>query len=368
VALRGALSRGSFDHHYEADVFYDGERRLTNIPVMGVRWSEDGDAQVQVSGSLTVVWTDTWARSISPQEVTDTLAPFGAEIQLYSVITAGPFSERVSLGRFEITEVPSAVDEDMLFRGEWFTMGSVVELEFKERLAGVGEERFDVPTAPSALGSTWDEVGRITQLQLRRTVSDAVITRATLYEESKLDALYNLMDLFLAAIPHMTEDGALAARPLVWPEPVWTLRRGDGGEIVSIGRSMSAARVYNRVAVRGKAGDQTTILATSEIASGPLRVSNPDGAPSPFRKRTYFLSSDMVTTAAQAKAWADRTLPEVSSTRSLIVPVVCTFNPLLERGDVVVLERAREYLTGRIVSIDRSDRATQSMSVEVRRG
>lgn len=356
---------GSFDHFYTADVYYAGERRLADVPITGVRFGEDGNAEIQQSGSFTLVWTDAYGKSISPAEIADVLAPFGAEVYLYSHVQAGPFSERIPLGQFTITDVPSARDEDMLFRGEWVTVGSVVEIEFKERLVKVQDDRFDVPSAAKDLSSVWAELGRLTNLQLLRTVTDAPIPRSVVYEEDRLEAVYNLMDV-LDAVPHMTADGALAGRPKAWPVPVDSLTRA--GSIVSVGRSMSPAQVYNRVAFRGKSGDQEIIRAAVEVKTGPLRAKNADGSPSPFGRKTFFVSSDYVTNGVQATEYVNRELPRVSRLRSVQVPVTETFNPSRERGDVVTIERATNTLTGRIVSIDRDQGPTQTMMVEVAGG
>ena len=128
--------------------------------------------------------------------------------------------------------------------------------------------------------------------------------------------------------------------------------------------AMSSARVYNRVVVRAAGGDQTAVLAVAEVTSGPLRVRNLDGSPSPFRARTRYLASEFVTTTHQAQAWADSELAKVSTVRSRVAEVVETFNPLRERGDVVRVERNRVWLVGRVNTIDRSGR-TQRLTVEV---
>lgn len=361
--LAGVLT-GSFEHFYLADIYYDGERRLADVPISDVAFKEDGNAKIQQSGSFTVTWTDDFGKSISPTEISDILAPFGAEVYLYSVVWSGPFSERVPLGQFTITNVPSAIDEDMLFRGEWITVGSKVDIEFKERLAKVQDDRFDVPSTATDLSSTWSELGRLTELQLIRNLPDRTIPRAVVYEEDRLDAVYNLFEV-IDGIPHMTADGALAARPISWPAKVASLKRGPGGTIVRVGRALSPDQVYNRVAFRGKSDDQQIILAEAEITSGPLRARNPDGTPSPFRRKTYFLSNEYVTTTADAVTYVNRELPRVSQLRSVTVPVTETFNPLRERGDVISIQRAKRVLDGRIISIDRSGRSTQTMNVEV---
>ncbi|KQQ65086.1 hypothetical protein [Microbacterium sp. Leaf320] len=363
--LLGGVLTGDFDHHWSADLIYNGERRLQDVPLTDVRFGEDADAEVQQSGSCRIIWTDTFGKAMAPREITDAFTPFGAQLRVYSNITSGPFSERMQYGVFEITDVPSARDEDMFFRGSIITIGSEIELELKELLAGVGEESFDVPSSPSGLSSTWDEIGKVSGLQLAREVADQPITRTIMYPDSKLEAVYELMDVMLDCVAHMTADGALAARPNAWPAPVHTIRRGEGGQLVRMGRKMSADRVYNRVVVRATSGDQKAVLAIAEITEGPLRVREPNGARSPFGARTFRQSSEYVTTAAQAQAWADSTLPTVSTLKASVVPVEMTFDPRIERGDVILIQQLRGTVTGRVRTITRSARARQSLTVEI---
>lgn len=363
--LLGGVLTGTFDHYWSADLIYAGERRIADVPIIDVALNENAAAKVQQSGGCRIVWTDTFGRSMSPHEISDAFAPFGAQLRIYSNITAGPFSERIHYGVFEITNVPSADDNDMVFRGQVITTGSVIELELKELLAAVGEETFDVPSSPSGLLSTWNELARIAGLQLSRTVDDKPITRSILYPDSKLDSVYDLMDVMLDSIPHMTADGALAARSKATPASMLTIRRGNGGQLIDVGHAMSAENVHNRVVVRATSGDQKSVLAAAEITEGPLRVRNTDGSRSPFGTRTLYQSSEFVTTSSQAQAWADSTLPMVSTLRATVVPVEMTFDPRLERGDVVTIEQLRYNLVGRVLTIDRRSRATQRLTVEV---
>ncbi|MDN4616402.1 hypothetical protein P5G50_18295 [Leifsonia sp. F6_8S_P_1B] len=363
-----SVLKGSFNHHYEADIFYGGERRLAGVPITSPEHKEDGAAAIQQSGSFTIVWMDDFGKSISPRQIGDTLSPFGPEVHLYSVLTVGKrASARVKLGQFPITNVPSAVDQEMEFRSELITVGSVVELEFKELTTKIDRDRFDVPTAPTVLKSVWDEVARITGAQITRSVPDAAISRAVMYQENRLDAVADLLDI-LDAVPHVTADGTLGARPNAWPDPVDSLQDGDGGSLVSVGHAMNADETYNRIAFRGKSGQQQMILASAEITSGPLRTKEPDGTPSPFGRVTRFVSSDYITTTQQAQDYVNRELERTAGLGVVVVPVVETFNPLRERGDVIELRERRGARLGRIRSINRDDSMKQSMNVEVING
>lgn len=355
--------KGSFDIEWSADVYYNGSRTIANLPISPPSMDENSDADVQQSGSCTVIWSDEFATSLSPRFVTDPLAPYGARLSISVIIHAGTFSERVQYGWFAITDVPSARDENMEFRGQQITTGSLVELELKELLADVAVEEFDAPEAPASLLSTWAEIGRITGLPLSRTVPDASIPRSFMYPERKIEAVYELLDVVLDATPHMTADGALAARPNTWPSPVADLTMAD--DLVDVGNMMSAEEVYNRVIVRAVGSNQARILAQAEVTSGPLRVRNEDGTPSPFRRRTLQLSSETITSTAAALTWARSKLAQVSQPRSQVLPVETVFNPLWERGDVVTIERPDRILLGRIRSIRRGSLATQQLTIEI---
>lgn len=358
--LRQVLT-ASFDFRYTADVLYNGERRIKDLPISDVKWREDADANIQHSGSCVVVWSDEFATSISPDNVTDTLAPFGAQLVVYVWVTAGPFEERVEYGRFEITDIPSARDEWFQFRGEWLVAGSNAQLELRDLSAAVAEETFDSPESPQSLDSTWAEVSRLTGLPVLRTVTDVPITRSVLYPESKWDATYELVSVMLDAVPHINANGSLSARPNEWPEPISTLRLGEG--LVDVVSSMSQRDVRNRVAVRAQKGEE--ILAVAEIDNGPLRARNLDGTLSPYRARTRYLSSELVTNEAQARDWAEAELRKVGVLRARAFRVTETFNPLRERGDVIDIERPTKWLHARVVSIERSSAPTQTLTVEV---
>lgn len=361
TTLRQILT-GSFDHYYTADIYYAGERRLSDVAITNVRFKEDASAKIQASGSCTVVWQDAYATSISPTTPQSVLAPFGGEIYLYSVIVAGPFMEKVPLGQFRITDVPSAQDEEMLFKGQYITTGSLVDVEFADRLQRVQQDRFDTPSAPTDLSSVWSEIGRQTGLQLTKNIADAVIPRSVAYQEDRLQAVYDLANVLDASL-HMTSDGALSMRPNAWPAPVDALLRGTNGSIVNVGKAMSTDGVYNRVAVRSSTDSGSGILAVAVKTDGPLRAVNPDGSRSPWGAVTEFVDSPYVTTTTQAQAYAQRELARVAVLGKKTIPVVETFNPLRERGDVITIQRTTTTLTGRIDTIDRDAGATQTMQV-----
>lgn len=363
--LREAL-KYSFDWRWVADLYYDGARRIADLPITNPQFDDDGDSLVQQTGSVTVQYAGHFAESIVPKQAADYLAPFGAELAVYVIVKAGQFTERIPMGWYRITEPSDTREAEAVFRGRRIVTGSTVTLALQDRLSRVQRDRFDLPGSPPSLASTLGEIARLTGLQVTQQVPDARIPASVAYEEDRLEACYdlaNVLDSVLRPLP----DGSIGQRPNVWPDPVDVLRRGETGSLVSVGRSMSAERVYNRVAVRSSANDEKAILASVSITDGPLRASNPDGSTSPFGRATYFYSSDYLTNQEQALAYAQQLLPRVSSLRAVEVPVVEKFNPLREVGDVLFVERGEpsESFVGRVKSIGRDTSRTQNLTLEV---
>ncbi|WIB25808.1 hypothetical protein [Curtobacterium sp. MCSS17_015] len=360
------LRSGSFDMQWVADVYYDGTRRLSNVPITEPKFVDDGSALVQSTGSCTVVWTPDFAESLSPQAADDTLAPFGSELSVAVIISAGTFTERIQMGWYRIDDVPNADDQFVEHAGHRIVVGSRVELTLQDRFRRVQKDRFDVPGSPPSRTSVLNEAQRISGLQIVREVPDATIPRGFAYEEERLDPLYDLLE-FADAVPYMRPDGSMGQRPIDWGAPVDVVTDGNDGSLVSLKRAMSSSTVYNRIAVRSSATDGgAQILASAEITSGPLRARNSDGSPSPYGRVTYYYSSDLITNRAQAKQYATQNLPRVSSLRVTERPMTELFNPLRQVGDVLTIRSSLEpEFQGRVKTINRNDGATQDVTLEV---
>lgn len=364
-ALVEALKK-PFDFRWVADVSYAGTRVIQDAPVTNVRTTDNASSQVQGIASLTLVWQDDFGKSIAPLKATDLLSPFGTEVTLSVIVTVGEgFTERVPMGVYILTETPKAVATAYSFQGGIVSKGDSVDLTLKDKFHRVQRDRFDAPGVAPDLSSVWREVQRLTEMPVTRTVTDLPITAAVAYEDSKLDAVYDLATI-LDATACMTADGTVSMRPVEWPAPVDTIRDGDDGTLVSLSRSLESATVYNRVAIRTNGGDGKAVLAVAEVTDGPFRVRNPDGTPSPYGVVTYFYSSDYITTTSQAQSYADVLLPRVSKMRSVSVEVTEIFNPLRDLGDVVNIVRRGETFAARVTDLSRSDARTQQVSLVTR--
>jgi len=582
--LRKVLARGSFDSHWTCDVFYDGQRIYQDMPVRDVQMDEDGTAKIQQSGSLTIIWQDPRGRSIAPESIEDVLSPFGTQLILYQIISDGPlFVERVPMGTFVISDVPSLSSVPWSFHGRALVKGDQIKVTFKDPFYKVSRNRFDIPGITPSLSSVYAEIQRLTRLPvtLNPAVPDGPIPRAMVYEEDRLDAVYELGGI-LDATPYMLSDGTVSLRPNAWggavdeiaaanagdevrelspasytawveeqrnlsvnpraeaaglgwssnngtlyplakgvtppiahplgiataaqasttgtnstlasiynadglgnsgtpqrylgiwvlitepgyrmsagasgltwpadelPVNVWTYVRSltpvaaggyatayvvkisgtasttvrayltggiapsggapvgdyfDGalspggglrrtrwlgtaqrsasvietrdlipavlgpdiprrGTLVRVSRGMSAEGVYNRVVVRAQ-GQKAGVLAAGEIGDGPLRAENVDGEDSPFGRVPYFMSSQFITSPAQARTEVAKWLPRVSRPQALIMDIDELVNPLREVGDVVTVRRKGDVFPARVVKVGRTSDKTQTTSVMV---
>lgn len=331
---RDVLAGGVFDVAWTADLIYDQVPRAQNLPITDPRLAWDARAQVQGSGSCTVLWDDVFAQSIVPREIGDLFSPFGAELQVDVLISAGDFVERVSMGRFVLDSVPAAVEYAIQhpLGGLPLVVESTVSLDLKDYFLRVKRDRFDFPSSPQST-SMWDEAQRLTGLPVFRSIPDRVLPTAITYDEDRLDALEKVFGPSYAW-PTLTPSGALTARLKAWGDPVATIT-----EFLAAPLEMRSENVYNRVVVEGKNPDTAgpVLRAVRQITDGLLRTRNPDGSRSPFGGNTYEYSSDFLTTQAQVDAYADVLLPQVSRIRSVTRRITIPFSPLLELGDVLVL-------------------------------
>lgn len=108
--LRDVLASGVFSVEWVADLYYDGDPKAQNLPIVDPKFSWDGSAQIQGRGSCEIVWADLFGQSVVPREIGDLFSPFGAELQVDVIVSAGAFQERVPMGRFVLDAVPDSVE------------------------------------------------------------------------------------------------------------------------------------------------------------------------------------------------------------------------------------------------------------------
>lgn len=361
---REVLDSGLFDVVWVADLYYNGDVRAQNLNLVDPGFAWDGSAQIQGSGSVSILWDDLFGQSVIPREIGDLFSPFGAELQVDVIVSAGDFTERIPMGRFVIDAVPDAVEYAVAHPhgGVPVVAGSTVSLELVDYFMRIARDSFPFPTSPKS-SSMWDEAQRLTGLPLFRSIPDRELPRNLAYEEDRLDALGKVFAPSNAR-PVLTPGGALTAMPKDWTAPIDRIEL-----VIEAPLEMRSENVYNRVVVEGKNPDPNgpPLVAVAEVTYGFLRTKNADGTRSPFGGNTYRYSSEFLTTADMCQRTASDMLARVSRIRAVTRRVTEPFNPLREVGDVLVLVdpfRQNEESLVRVNSVSHSGSETV-LEVEV---
>jgi len=331
---RDLLADGSDSVEWAADLIYDDVPRAVNLRVLDPSFAWDLSAQVQGSGSCSILWDDVFGQSVVPREIGDLFSPFGAELQVDVILSAGAFSERIPMGRFVLDSVPEGVEYAVPrpHGGLPVVAESRLKLDLADYFLRISRDTFPFPSSPKST-SMWDEAQRLTGLPVVRSIPDRVLPTSITYEEDRLEALGKVLGPS-NAWPALTSGGALTALPKEWGAPVARIT-----DVISASLEMRSENVYNRVVVEGRNPDPNgrPWIAVAEVRDGFLRTRNSDGSPSPVRGNTYRYSSDKFTSLGQCQAYADSLLPTLARLRAVTRTVVVPFNPLYELGDVCVL-------------------------------
>ncbi len=361
---REVLAGADYDVVWVSDLLYEDIPRAQNLRVLEPSFRWDRSAQVQGTGSCQILWDDVFGESIVPRDIGDLFSPFGAELQVDVMLSAGRFQERISMGRFVLDSVPEAVEFAIQRArgGLPIVVESRVSLDLADYFMRIARDSFAFPTSPQST-SMWDEAQRLTGLPVVQSIPDRVLPTNLTYEEDRLNALEKVFSPS-NAWPHLTPNGALTALSKSWSAPVDRLDR-----VLSISSEMRSENVYNRVVVEGKNPDPNgpPLIAIAEVREGFLRTQNADGSRSPFAGNTYRYSSDFLVTQQQCQAYADELLPKVARLRSITRNVVEPFNPLREIGDVLTLvdpTRQNETSLVRVIEVAYSGGETR-LQVEV---
>lgn len=355
----------AYESHWVADLIYDDVPRAQNLRVYDPSFKWSRGSQIQGRGSCSILWDDVFGSSIVPREIGDLFSPFGAELQVDVVLSAGRFQERISMGRFVLDAVPEGVEYaiENARGGLPVVAESRVTLDLADYFVRIARNSFAFPTSPKST-SMWDEAQRLTGLPLFRSIDDRLLPTNLAYEEDRLNALEAVFAPS-NAWPALTPGGALTALLKSWQQPVGRIDRA-----LSVSLEMRSENVYNRVVVEGKNPDPNgpPLIAVAEISDGLLRTQNADGSRSPYGGNTYRAASDFLTTQQQCQAYADDLLPEVSRIRAVTRTIVEPFNPLRELGDVYVLvdpTRQGEQSLVRVTDINHPGGETTTLQVEV---
>lgn len=360
-----AAMTGTHSAEWIADVDYAGVITAAGLPLTpsgSIRF--DRGANIQASGRLYVTSDvrDGRGRTLAPQALTDTLAPFGQELELRRRISLGSdVMGVIPLGRFRIKEVPESVQTARRLGSSYYHEAVALELVVTDRFEAIEAHDFIGTEAPAASSSTWAEIRRLSPFPIvvNPLVSDASIPASLAYTGNRLDAL-QLLASNLEGQLAFTRQGSLTVRPL---DPF-----AAGVDVVELVGTVQTLRsgmsneLRNVVVLTGKDEDDSTpIVVVERILEGPLRWDGPMGA------RVKRVNDPLATTPARAQASARTWLKKVSDGQAKLVRCVCLPNPALDLGDPVhaVDPDSGEEVTGIVDAMSFSMNPSALMDVDI---
>jgi hypothetical protein len=207
--------------------------------------------------------------------------------------------------------------------------GAKIQIKAETLPRNAAISKFIAPTSPPASATVVSEVKRLLTDIMPVTVASGVVDQSVptnlVYPDDRLNAVQDLCKR-IGCDYRTNGSGQLEIYP-IQSSPVWTLAPGAEGFLVGVKRSMKLDGLYNVFVVDGTTSSQQPIRGIATVTGGPLRVNGPHG--------TYpvFYSSQMITTQAQADAYA-ATMRD-TQLQGLTVPLVatCLPHPGLQQGD-----------------------------------
>lgn len=313
-------------------------------------------------GSWSMDWDDTrtiQTLSLNVDDVGGTLAPWlledplgvgGTRLQVtYTVGGAGT----VNMGWYRITDTapdenwsPYVIDNlgqlnpgSPIPRDKALVLvsgGAQIQLTADDLGVEISNNRLLAPDAPHGTSPTiLSEITRlldgIVTVVTYGDVVDRPVNKTLIYKDDRLAAVADLCSRISCSY-RLNGDGQFEVYPVAKDTPVWTIRGGVEGVLVSVNRDQKLDGLYNVFVADGTLtvnNQQVPIRGIASIDGGPMRAGGPHG--------TYptFYSSTMLTTQAECDAYA--LVMRDTQIRGLTtdLKVVCLPNPAIQQGDWV---------------------------------
>ncbi|WP_158883992.1 DUF5047 domain-containing protein [Amycolatopsis anabasis] len=297
---------------------------VLELPISGGTVEIDATSKVRRTATLDADprW---WPRS--PR---DLLAPFGSACQIdYGIVLQDGRVEWVPL-------IYGYLDETTRTRPS--TAGGAVSVKLVDRAARVAEDRLDVPAQTIPNATAVSEIARLaretlgTGVELVDQTGAGTIAPVIVIERERWDAVEKLADS-IGGEAFFDPLGRLVVRkqPTLDAVPVWTVRMGDGGNLLTAKDKLSRELVYNRIVASGQRTDGVpAVYATATDTTSPAYYGGP------FGKKPRFYTSELLTTVAQCQTTADSLLARVRGIAAQI-EVELLVNPALDAGDVLIV-------------------------------
>lgn len=366
-ARTGALDAVLTDSHSRrllVDVFHGPDRVMQGVELTDWEIQWDLTRDVKMSGSATVAYQSVSGESLVPSGTGGVLSPFRAKLLLTMEVSAGGFTEQVTLGWARVVTVPSAVDYFTDTPFGRFVVASVVEIEFLGLEENVRRRGFRSPEQPPSLASTYTELRRITGMTVVATVSDKTIPAGTTYETSKGGRLTATQLLFsnLGCVGVVDQAGQWVGVPKVAGDPVGALTIGPSGTVIEVGYEVDTDEIYNCVAGTFEDADRNPIYAVAEVMVGDLAVAGPYGENTlPYNQTTP------VSGQSEADSIVQALLTQSVGGQTYLVPIKCIATPVIEIGDVLRVDGWTRPLQGRLIKARMTKGALMDVTLEVQR-
>lgn len=361
-ALEDVL-RDSHGQRLLVDVFHGSDRVLQGLELTD--WDIDFDLtrDVKLSGSATIAYQSVSGESLVPEGTSGILSPFKARLLLTVEVTAGGFSELVTLGWARLDAVPSGRDYFVDTSFGRFVSVSVVQIEWVGLEDYVRRRGFRSPEQPPSLSSTYVELRRITGMTVVESVPDAALPAGITYDTARGGRLKGVQTLWdnLDCIGVLNQSGHWVGLPKSPGDPVGELSLGENGTVVEVGYEVETEEVYNCVVGTFEDEDRNPIYAIAEITVGDLATSGLYG------ENTLQYSSNTPTTQDAANATVEALLSQTIGGQTYLVPIKCVTNPLIELGDVLSVVGWSRPLNGRLIRARMTPDAVMDVTLEVQR-
>ncbi|GAA1961816.1 hypothetical protein GCM10009754_36120 [Amycolatopsis minnesotensis] len=325
---------------------------VLEVPISG--GSVEIDATSKARRSATLQADPRWW----PRSPKDLLSPYGSVCQVdYGIVLPGGGTEWVPL-------MIGYLDETS--RERPVTSSGHIAVKLVDAAVHVAEDRLDVPAQTITNATTVSEIARLVRetlggwVELRDLTGSSAIAAVIVIERERWDAVEKLADS-LGGEAFFDPVGRLVVRPqpTLNQNPVWTVRTGNGGNLLSVKDKLSREQVYNRVVASGQRTDGVpAVYATATDTTSPAYYGGP------FGKKPRFYTSELLTTVAQCQTTADSLLQRVRGIATQ-VEVELLVNPALDAGDVITVADPEAGETRHIIdklSIPLAPDATQSIT------
>lgn len=355
---------GSFEREMTVNIFNGSDRVLVGARFESWGLESDLGAGIRSSGRGTIVHSSVDGESLSPVGTSGILSAFRAVIEPVMTISAGDFTESISLGMFRVMSVPSAVDTTTVgVDGVERVVTSRVEIKFESLDTNIDRWGFQSPEQSLAGASAFAEILRFTGMPVEQTVPDVFLAATKAWEAKqggRLDAVLEL-GRQLGGSAVVNSRGAWEIIPDTVGQPVAKLTLGERGTVLGVADEIDTDTVYNEVVGVFEDAQGKPLYAVARVTSGPLAVDGPYGV------NTRYYASDLVKNQAQANFAVQSVLDQSISSQQYDVQIQCHINPLAEIGDVAELEGSKRPLVGRLKDVSIGDSAYMTIVMQVTR-